>query len=200
MKTPALLLFLVVSTVTSASADSAAPAPTSNPLIDYSGFQKVVDETHTQWASRLLSEDQFIKMMQEQGVIVLDARTADRYAERHIKGAINLPFTEFTAISLAGVLPSKQTKVLIYCNNNFVGDQQAFASKMPTASLNLSSYTSLVSYGYTNVYQLAPLLNVATTKIPFEGTEESAQAALKLEITPANAKAINENLEAERCD
>jgi len=29
----------------------------------------------------------------------------------------------------------------------------------------------LRSYGYTNIYELGPLLNVQTTSIPFEGTE-----------------------------
>jgi len=47
----------------------------------------------------------------------------------------------------------------------------AFASKMPPASLNLSTYTSLKAYGYTSIYELGPLLDVKTTKIPFAGTE-----------------------------
>jgi phage shock protein E len=198
MKIPALLLLSVTCTF----ADTTVPAPTSNPLIDYAGFQKIVDQTHAEWTTRLLSEDQFLKMMTDKNVVVLDARTADRYAQRHIKGAVSLPFTDFTAATLATVIPSKQLKVLIYCNNNFVGDQTAFASKMPTASLNLSTYTSLVSYGYTNIYQLAPLLNVGTTKIPFEGSEvESAQAALELQLTPADVKAINDaDLDIAPCD
>ena len=69
------------------------------------------------------------------------------------------------------MIPNKDTKILIYCNNNFVGDQLALASKIPTASLNLSTFTSLKSYGYTQIYELGPLLDVNKTKIPFEGTE-----------------------------
>jgi hypothetical protein len=60
---------------------------------------------------------------------------------------------------------------LIYCNNNFEGSPAAFAAKAPAASLNLSTYTSLKAYGYSNIFELGPLLNVTTTKIPFEGTE-----------------------------
>ena len=93
------------------------------------------------------------------------------YALRHIKGAVNLPFTDFTADSLSRVIPAKDSKVLIYCNNNFLGSPIAFASKTATASLNLSTYTSLISYGYTNVYELGPLLDVKSTVLPFEGTE-----------------------------
>ena len=112
-----------------------------------------------------------LAMMNEGDTVVLDARSADKYRLRHIKGAVNLPFTDFTAASLAGVLPAKDVKVLIYCNNNFLGSPMAFASKMPTASLNLSTYTSLKSYGYTTIFELGPLLDVGKTKIPFEGTE-----------------------------
>jgi hypothetical protein len=42
---------------------------------------------------------------------------------------------------------------------------------MPTASLNISTYIALYNYGYTNVYELAPLLNPETCKLAFESTE-----------------------------
>ena len=79
--------------------------------------------------------------------------------------------TDFTAGTLAKVIPSKDAKILIYCNNNFEGSPVAFALKAPSASLNISTYTALRSYGYTNIFELGPLLNVHTTSIPFEGSE-----------------------------
>ena len=81
------------------------------------------------------------------------------------------PFTDFTADSLAKVIPAKDAKILIYCNNNFEGSPVSFASKAPSASLNISTYTSLRSYGYTNIFELGPLLNVHTTSKPFEVAE-----------------------------
>ncbi len=117
-----------------------------------------------------LTEAQFLNLMKQQNVVVLDARSKSRYDLRHIKGAVSLPFTEFTASTLAAVIPNQKTKVLIYCNNNFADDPIAFASKAPAASLNLSTYTSLRAYGYDQVYELGPLLNVSTTKIPFAGS------------------------------
>jgi len=84
---------------------------------------------------------------------------------------VNLPFTDFTAASLAGVIPAKDAKILIYCNNNFLGSPVAFASKTATASLNLSTYTSLKAYGYDQIFELGPLLDVSKTKIPFAGSE-----------------------------
>ena len=161
----------------SRGSDLSAPDPKlkaympSNPLIDYSGFEKIVLATEKQRATHRLSEFDFMVATQESGVVVLDARSASMYALRHIKGAVNLPFTDFTADSLSRVIPAKDSKVLIYCNNNFLGSPIAFASKTATASLNLSTYTSLISYGYTNVYELGPLLDVKSTVLPFEGTE-----------------------------
>jgi hypothetical protein len=62
---------------------------------------------------------------------------------------------------------------LIYCNNNFLGSDGAFPSTAPAASLNISTYVNLATYGYTNIYELGPLINVKTSKLPFEGDEVS---------------------------
>ena len=167
MKTFSLLL-LSLTLVTSVLR---AQDPIPNRLIDYVAFQKIVESSKAERESHRLTEQDFLAQMKAQGVVVLDARSANMYQLRHIDGAVSLPFTDFTADSLAKVLPAKDTKVLIYCNNNFLGSPVAFASKMPPASLNLSTYTSLKSYGYTSIYELGPLLDVKTTKIPFAGTE-----------------------------
>lgn len=142
-----------------------------NRLIDYRQFEKIVFDVARDRESHRLTERQFREAMLDKNTVVLDARSASKYALRHLQGAVNLPFTDFTATTLAEVIPSKTTKVLIYCNNNFEGSDSAFPAKAPAASLNLSTYTSLRAYGYTNVYELGPLLNVRDTSIPFEGTE-----------------------------
>lgn len=163
MKTILTAWFLTISSLL------AEPIP--NPLIDYKTFQKIVVESASEREAHRLTEQQFIAAMADTNAIILDARTALRYEQRHIRGAVNLPFTEFTADSLARVIPAKGTKILIYCNNNFEGSPIAFASKAPAASLNVSTYTSLRAYGYTNIFELGPLLKVQTTAIPFDGTE-----------------------------
>lgn len=141
-----------------------------NRLIDYPKYQKTVIESAEERESRRLSEDDFLKMMKEDGIVILDARTESRYKMRHIQGAVSLPFTEFTESTLASVIPSKTSKILIYCNNNFEGDQQSFASKSPAASLNISTYNALKVYGYKNIYELGPLLEIGKTKLKFEGS------------------------------
>jgi len=164
---------LVLASVTLFAAPVFAQESIPNRLIDYSEFKKIVVQSSQERESRRLTEEQFIAMIDKGDVVLLDARSASRYAMRHITGAKNLPFTEFTESSLASVIPNKNTKILIYCNNNFEGSPTAFASKAPAASLNLSTYTSLKAYGYNNIYELGPLLNISTTKISFEGTEIS---------------------------
>jgi len=169
MKFQALLLTAFTLAMTSPALVGDEPIP--NRLIDYNGFQKIVDTSKNQRESHRLTEDAFLAMASDPNALVLDARSAAMYRLRHIKGAANLPFTDFSATSLARVIPGKETKILIYCNNNFLNDPVAMFSKVATASLNLSTYTSLKSYGYDNIYELGPLLDVNKTKIPFEGTE-----------------------------
>jgi hypothetical protein len=165
------LLFLTITALTFASPFLPGDEPIPNRLIDYAGFQKIVVTSNKERESRRLTEEAFLKMMSERGVVVLDARSASMYGLRHVKGAVNLPFTDFTAAALANVLPGKEVNILIYCNNNFLGSPRAFVSKMPAASLNLSTYTSLKAYGYDHIFELGPLLDVGKTKIPFEGAE-----------------------------
>ena len=151
-------------------ADAQKKTAISNPNIDMKGFLKVASEAAEYREPRRLTEDQFIRMSREPGTIVLDARSHEKYETLHIKGAINLSFPDITVESLNRVLPDKDARILIYCNNNFVGDQKAFPTKMVTASLNLSTYIALYTYGYRNVYELGPLLDIDKSKIEFVPT------------------------------
>ena len=142
-----------------------------NPLIDYAQFRKIAREVEPVREKRRVSEEQFAALAAEPGTVMLDARSADKYALRHVRGAVSLPFTDFTAESLAKVIPAKDTRVLIYCNNNFRGAPQSLAAKSAPASLNISTYIALATYGYTHIYELGPLLDVTTTTLLFDGTE-----------------------------
>ena len=142
-----------------------------NDLINPNEFKTLVTKTISARDSKRLSEQQFIQAIKSKEYILLDARSQNNYKLRHIKNAINLPFTEFTAETLAKVIPSKDSKILIYCNNNFLGSPSSFATKLPAASLNLSTQVSLAAYGYKNIYELGPLLQVNNTAIEFEGKE-----------------------------
>jgi phage shock protein E len=141
-----------------------------NPLIDYQTFLAKAGEVGRLRTERRVTEEQFRGMAAQSGTVVFDARSDDKYQRLHIKGAKHLDFTEITADNLAKVIPSKSTRVLIYCNNNFLNEPAAFATKAPAASLNIHTFNTLVNYGYTNVYELGPLVDIRKTKIEFEGT------------------------------
>jgi len=143
-------------------------APIVNPAIDMAGYLRVSREAAQHRASRRVTEEDFLRMSREQGTIVLDARSAARYNDLHVKGAINLAFSDIAVDSLARTVPDKNTRILIYCNNNFAGAQEPFPTKMPSASLNISTYIALYNYGYRNVYELGPLIEIGKSKLPFE--------------------------------
>ena len=73
-------------------------------------------------------------MSREPGTVILDARSRRKFDELHVKGAVNLSFPDIAVDSLAKTIPDKGTRILIYCNNNFVNAEGPFPSKMPSAS------------------------------------------------------------------
>lgn len=150
--------------------DGPAQSARENPQIDYQGFLKQVQEVAKVREKRRVSEDEFIRMMNDPETIVLDARSKRMYDLLHVKGAVHISLPDMTAKDLAELIPRKDTRVVIYCNNNFKNEPQAFAPKAPMASLNLNTYNTLYSYGYRNIYELKPLLDRHETKIPFVGT------------------------------
>jgi hypothetical protein len=150
-------------------------AAIKNPAIDMKGYLAVAAEAAKHRESHRLTEQEFIRMSLEPGTIVLDARSREKYNELHIKGAINLSFPDITVESLKTSLPDKNARILIYCNNNFAGAQEAFPTKIAIASLNLSTYIALYSYGYRNIYELGPLLDVKTSKLEFVRTQGRRQ-------------------------
>jgi len=143
----------------------------ANPAIDMAAYLRVSMEAAAYRQSHRLSEEDFLRMSREPGTIVLDARSAEKYALLHVKGAINLSFPDITVESLKQTIPDKSTRVLIYCNNNFTGAPKPFPTKLPSASLNLSTYIALYNYGYRNVYELGPLIDLKASKLVFDGTE-----------------------------
>ena len=140
----------------------------ANPAIDMPGYLQVSREAAEHRASRLLSEEEFIRMSREAGTVVLDARSREKFDELHIKDAMSLPFPDIAIESLKAAIPDKGTRILIYCNNNFANAEGPFPAKIARASLNLSTYIALYSYGYRNVYELEPLLDLKATKLTFE--------------------------------
>ncbi|MFN3149646.1 rhodanese-like domain-containing protein [Bremerella sp.] len=165
----AVLGMFVIGTMLTAEENGTRLA-SENPQIDYLGFVRQVQEVAEVREKRRVSEDEFIRMMDDSETIVLDARSKRMYDLLHVKGAVHISLPDMTAEDLAKLIPQKDTRVVIYCNNNFKNEPKAFAPKSPIASLNLNTYNTLYSYGYRNIYELKPLLDRNKTKIPFAGT------------------------------
>ena len=160
-------------------------------IVSFEDFKGLVNEVEPYRASRLVDLNTFLKMSKEPGTIILDSRSTFRFERIHVKGAKHLAFTDFTQDALKQVIPTPQTRILIYCNNNFDGNQTDFPSKIvgfsakPTISpakqflsqqkplmmaLNVPTYINLYGYGYRNVYELDELVNVKDRRITFEGS------------------------------
>ncbi|PXY44642.1 rhodanese-like domain-containing protein [Flavobacterium hydrophilum] len=157
-------------------------------LVDYDDFKNLVTELEKQREKNLVSLDVFLKMAKEENTVILDSRSDFRFNRKHLKGAIHLDFTDFTQENLLKLIPDPNTRILIYCNNNFDGDPIDFASKMAKPktnietqilsnrkpimlALNIPTHINLYGYGYKNIYELDELVNVNDSRIAFEGTE-----------------------------
>ena len=159
--------------------------------VSFDDFKELVAEVENHRASRLVDLNTFLKMSKEEGVIIFDSRSDFRFERIHIKGAKHLAFTDFTQGNLARVIPNPDTKILIYCNNNFDGNQTDFATKafVPRLrsskaaatqvtvqekprmlALNIPTYINLYGYGYRNVFELHELVRVTDPRIQFEGS------------------------------
>lgn len=148
----------------------AAAGEPPNPLIDYDRFASNVTDVGALRESRRISEQEFLRMAADPATVILDARSAEKFALLHVKGAKNLSLPDITEEELARLIPSKATRILIYCNNNFVNEPRAFPTKLPAASLNIHTLNVLHAYGYENAYELGPLIDVRNAKLPLEGT------------------------------
>lgn len=138
-----------------------AKAPV-NPQIDYSGFSSLVGELAKVRAKHRLNWDEFAAKAKAEGALLLDARSANAYARGHLAGAVNLPFTDFTAEALREVLGDNPKRpIFIYCNNNFREHRAPIALKAAPLALNIPTFINLHGYGYHNVWELADVIGSA---------------------------------------
>ncbi|MEQ1818369.1 MAG: rhodanese-like domain-containing protein [Terricaulis sp.] len=143
----------------SASALAQDKPPETAAQINYSGFRDLTREVEAYREDRLVTLADFQRMAREPNTIILDARSADAYAEGHINGAINLPFTDFTDPALRAALRDPNVRILIYCNNNFSNNAQPVVLKRVELALNIQTFINLYGYGYRNVYELGDVVD-----------------------------------------
>ena len=82
-------------------------------------------------------------MATEENYIILDVRTAEEFAEKHIPNAINIP-NETIGSEEIEELPDKNQLILVYCRS---GNRSKQASE------------KLVALGYTNIYEFGGIID-----------------------------------------
>ncbi len=133
--------------------------------IDFDGFMELSGEVFELREKRLLSLNDFNAMAAEENTIILDARSRYAFEMGHIEGAVNLPFSDFTDEKLAEMIPNKDTRVLIYCNNNFTDDAEPIPLKRISLALNIPTFINLYGYGYENIYELGALTETTNANV-----------------------------------
>lgn len=164
------LLMLGAATTTTAAAQPASStgvgAPLLNPQMSYDGYRDLVEEVRPYRLARLIDWDTFAAAARERNVLILDARSERQFAAGHIRGAVNVPLTEFSVALLAEVIGSDRNRpILIYCNNNFREDRPPVALKTGRLALNLSTFTHLYGYGYRNIRELNDVVTMDDPRI-----------------------------------
>ena len=92
---------------------------------------------------RQISMDEAITMMEtESNYIILDVRTPEEFAEKHIPDAINIP-NETIGTEEIPDLPDKAQLILVYCRS---GNR----SKQASEKLAALGYTNIVEFGGIN--------------------------------------------------
>ena len=92
---------------------------------------------------RQINMDEAITMMEEESsYIILDVRTPEEFADKHIPGAINIP-NETISTEEIPELPNKDQLILVYCRS---GNR----SKQASEKLVALGYTNIVEFGGIN--------------------------------------------------
>ena len=92
---------------------------------------------------RQIRMDEAIALMEgETGYIIVDVRTPEEYAEKHIPNAINIPNETIDTAEIPE-LPEKDQLILVYCRS---GNR----SKQASQKLAAMGYTNVVEFGGIN--------------------------------------------------
>jgi rhodanese-related sulfurtransferase len=166
-KIPHLLAALALAATAIPAAAERLPA---NPQVDYAGFAALTGDLAKVRRTHRLDWNTFARRARAEGALLLDARSADAFARGHLKGAVNLPFTDFNDEALRQVIGANTRRpIYIYCNNNFRDHRAPIALKRAPMALNIPTFINLHGYGYRNVWELADVIGTGDAGVEWEG-------------------------------
>ena len=141
-----ILLLAAILLVGSATACRTAETETEPPMQE-NEKEPPIQETETEIKQviyeNITAEAAKEIMDTETGYVILDVRTAEEFAEGHIKGAILIPNDEITE-KAESILTDKDQKILVYCRS---GRRSKLAAE------------DLLALGYTNVWEFGGIID-----------------------------------------
>jgi Rhodanese-like domain len=174
------LILILVTLFTIMNSNAQTPSK-----VDFNAYLDLAKEVEIYRKDRMVNLVTFLDYAKDKKTIVLDTRSKQMYDQKHIKGAVNINFSDFTQQYLDALIPDPNTRILIYCNNNIDNDMRSFMTKavIPrarllkkdnekplTLALNIPTFINLYGYGFKNVYELSELVSVFGNRLNFEGT------------------------------
>lgn len=113
-------------------------------------------------SEKIVKAEVLARWLKEGSVVLIDVRSKEAFARSHLRGAINLPATEITDESLKRLVPSPETRIVIYCDDNL----------LPTRRIALTTLCNPAIYqlGYHNLFVLEELWHSQSCKADLNAT------------------------------
>ena len=90
-----------------------------------------------------LSQDEAKAIMESEDCLILDVREEEEYKEGHIKDAKLLALSTLNEMTAKAVIPTKDTKLLVYCRSG---------------RRSLKAADRLATFGYTDINEFGGII------------------------------------------
>jgi len=140
----ALISFAFAATASRAQETQQAKAPKLQVLrkmMTVEDYKEALPQTAEE-----LYMDGFLKLKEQGDVVVLDVRSKESFARRHLMGSVNAPLTDLTEKTLPALAPDKNTPVVLACDYSF--------QPVRMLAMTIQAYPVLRANGYANIYRL----------------------------------------------
>jgi hypothetical protein len=118
------------------------------PTDDY--FKKSV-EINKLRQTRQVSTSELLGMLDDKNTVILDVRGDEDFRQMHIRGSKHLSLSDMTAATLAKAVPSKTTRIVLYCDTALI--------PYPTRRVAVSAqaYPLIYQHGYEILFEVGQL-------------------------------------------
>ncbi|MEZ0225492.1 MAG: rhodanese-like domain-containing protein [Alphaproteobacteria bacterium] len=122
----------------------------------------------------------FQDLIKQGPVVVLDVRSKESFARRHLKGSVNAPLTDLTEKTLPQLVPDKNTPVVLACDYSFM--------PVRMLAMTIQAFPVLKANGYTKIYRLNLWSNPQGGDMEDYAAQEKALEFEGPDVTPATPK------------